>query len=456
LHKQGQLAEAVRAYRKAITLQPKYALAYTNLGFTLRAQGKLAEAEAASRKAIALEPRLVLAYNHLGIALEAQGKVAEAMQTFRQAIALQPDFAEAHANLGLALLRQGKRTEAVQAFRDAVSRRPDFAAGYFYLGYGLHSQGKLADAVRAFRKAIALKPDYAAAYNNLGSTLHAQGKLAEAEEAGRQAVALTPNSGENHYNLGNHLSAQRKKVEAIKAYRRAIVLQPNHAEAHCNLGHALLGRGEFAEGLTVLKRGHELGSQRRAWPYPSAGWVQQAERLVQLDKRLATVLSDKVEPANAAERIALAELCQKPFKQFYSAAAHFYAEAFAAEPQWANNIRARHRYNAACAAALAGCGRGKDAAALRPVDRARLRGQALVWLRADLDHWAKQLAAATPQARAAVLQTLQHWQNDADLAGLRDPAGLAQLPQEERKAWAKLWQEIAVLGGKTLGDQTQR
>jgi hypothetical protein len=60
-------------------------------------------------------------------------------------------------------------------------------------------------------------------------------------------------------------------------------------------------------------------------------------------------------------------------------------------------------------------------------------------LRADLALWGKQAEGGTPQARALVQKTLRHWQEDADLAGLRDAAALAKLPEAERAEWKKLW-----------------
>jgi hypothetical protein len=42
-------------------------------------------------------------------------------------------------------------------------------------------------------------------------------------------------------------------------------------------------------------------------------------------------------------------------------------------------------------------------------------------------------------------QTLLHWQTDPDLAGVRDQALLAKLPEAERQEWAKLWAEVAAL-----------
>jgi hypothetical protein len=78
-------------------------------------------------------------------------------------------------------------------------------------------------------------------------------------------------------------------------------------------------------------------------------------------------------------------------------------------------------------------------------ERARLRQQALDWLRADLTAWTKTLDEGQPQARQVVAQTLQHWQKDADLAGLRDKATLEKLPAAERDAWRRLWADVGAL-----------
>ena len=41
------------------------------------------------------------------------------------------------------------------------------------------------------------------------------------------------------------------------------------------------------------------------------------------------------------------------------------------------------------------------------------------------------------------MQTLIAWQNDADLAGIRDVAALGKLPANERKEWHALWARLA-------------
>jgi Tfp pilus assembly protein PilF len=297
-------------------------------------------------------------------------------------------------------------------------------------------------AIACFRKAIAAEPKDAKAHTNLGAALKAKGDVGGAITCYRRAIALDPKLAPAHYNLGLALYGKKDVGGAIACYRKAIALQPKHAEAHCNLGHALREQGSFPEALRCLKAGHKLGSRRPGWRYPSAAWVQTAQRLVELDGKLLRVLGGKAQPKDAAERLNLAWLAQQPYKRQYAAAARLYAEAFAAKRARAD-LLARHRYNAACASALAAAGKGEGA---KPEDkeRARLRAQALDWLKADLAGWAK-FAEGTPEQRLRLRQTLTHRRGDADLAGVRDEGALAKLPEEERKRWGELWAEVDAL-----------
>jgi serine/threonine-protein kinase len=242
--------------------------------------------------------------------------------------------------------------------------------------------------------------------------------------------------------LGAALGAKGRTDEAVAAFREAIRLKKDFALAHCNLGHALRQQGNFREALEELRRGHELGSKDPRWRYPSAQWVRRCERLVELDGRLPGFLEGKTTPASPDERVELAGLCS--LKRLHGAAARFYAEAFAAEPKLAERLDS-HRYNAACAAALAGCGQCKDADKLDGKERARLRRQALDWLRAELEAWGRLLDKEPDQARSAarVTKVLRHWLTDADLAGVRGPEALAKLPEAERRPWQELWGRVA-------------
>jgi len=169
---------------------------------------------------------------------------------------------------------------------------------------------------------------------------------------------------------------------------------------------------------------------------------------------LSAFLNGEYQLHDSKERLEFVEPCR--FRKRYSAVARLYADAFAAEPKLADDLNAAHRYNAACAAALAGSGQGNDAGMLKDEERARLRRQALDWLRADLAMSAKRLQPARPEVQGAnpqdpsmVRQRLEHWQRDDDLIGIRDSAALAKLPPGERVGWVQLWADVEDLLRKT-------
>ncbi len=431
------------AARTAIRLRPDDVNAHNILGLALLKQGKLDEAVAECRTAIRLRPDFAEAHTKLSLALLKQGKWDEAVAAFRTAIRLQPDLAEAHTNLGNALHGQRKWDEAVAEYRTAIRLKPDDTEAHTNLGNVLQDQKKWDEAVAEYRTAIRLKPDLTEAHINLGVALLKQGKVDEAVAAFRTAIRLWPDDAETHYNLGNVLMSQRKIAEAATEFRTAIRLKPDHAEAHCNLGQLLRVQGDYDGALAMLRRGHELGSRQPGWRYPSAQWVAVAERMAALVARLPALLKGEDRPKDGAERLTLAQVCYDTKR--YAAAARLWAEALAAEPKLGDDRRAQHRYSAACSASLAAAGQGADDPRPDDAARARLRGQALEWLKAERAAWARMLDAGDAQARPTVRQTLEHWYVDTDLAGVRDAGALAKLPESERAAWRALWAEVNAL-----------
>jgi serine/threonine-protein kinase len=118
------------------------------------------------------------------------------------------------------------------------------------------------------------------------------------------------------------------------------------------------------------------------------------------------------------------------------------------QPKLADDLPTHHRYDAVCAAALAGCGQGKDDPPLDDTARSRWRKQAIDWLKADLIAWSKILESGPRQARPTIAETLEHWKAVPDLAGLRDPASLDKLPKDEQDACRVLWKDVDALLAK--------
>jgi Flp pilus assembly protein TadD len=420
--------EAMRAVRPEMTARMVHALDEL---------GRFREALELAKEAVRLRPDDAERRYSLGSLLDRRGRLREAEAAYREAIRLQPDFIEAQGNLGNVLYRLGRNPEAEAAYRAALRLRPGLPDAHYNLGRALNRQDRFPEAEAAFREALRLRPAYPEAHDNLGIALFGRGLWKEAEAAYRKALRLQPADPITTYHLGNVLFEQGRDPEAEAAFREALRLRPDFPEAYCNLGDVLKRQRRFAEAAVCYRRGHELGSKQPGWAYPSAHWVQVAERMVALDARLAAFLAGRV-AVSPEEQAALAWFCLEGRRQ-PAVAAGLYAGAFGRDGRLASDslAGAPHRYNAACSAALAAAGRGPDAERLPAKARTALRRLALGWLRADLAGWAATLG--NESARPKLRQLVRHLRQDPDLAGVRDPAALAQLPGAERAAWGDLW-----------------
>ena len=74
LQEKWRYKEASKKYERAIKIDPTYAEAYSNLGYTYRKQGKLDKAVRTYKKAIKLDPKLAEAHEYLGETYVEMGK----------------------------------------------------------------------------------------------------------------------------------------------------------------------------------------------------------------------------------------------------------------------------------------------------------------------------------------------------------------------------------------------
>jgi serine/threonine protein kinase/Flp pilus assembly protein TadD len=439
--KPPQLDEAIGFFRVALALRRHSPGVHLNLAQALLDRGRLAEAEAEGREAIRLKGDYATAHNNLGYVLASEGRFDDAISAFQEAIHFKQDFAEAYCGLARCLGETGRLDAAIAAAREAIRVKPGYYLGHDQLAVALAEKGRWDEARAAFEEAIRLNPENANSLYGLGNALAQERRMDEAIDAYRKAICLKPDYFQAYNNLGNALGDVGRRDEAIATYRAVLRLKPDYANAHYGLGFQLLQGGRFEEAVAAFE--DTLRSQpdyAKARPA-----LAHARELVALNARLTKVLSGEARPASTAERVRLALACAQPARQLTATAARFYAEALAAEPRLADDLGSGHRYNAACAAALAGCGRGKDAGGLSDPERDGLRRQARAWLRADLQAWRRLLDSGPEKNRPAIAQQLAHWLEDRGFAGVRGEQALARLPAAERPEWQKLWQEVEAL-----------
>jgi tetratricopeptide (TPR) repeat protein len=425
---------AIAAYKKAIEINPQFGKVYNNLGNALSRQQDLPGAIAAYKKAIEINPQYVGAYNNLGNALAAQKDLPAAIAAYKKALEINPQFALAYENLGITYVGQKDFKGAIYHFQKAVDLVPEDPSYQSNLGKALLFSGAADAAIPCYKKALTLNPNYPKANFYLGHAYFTRKNWDEAIAAFEKELALDPKSFETHYGLGNALKKKGDLVGAIAQYHATLKLAPNYALAHGDLAWALQQQGKFAEALKSFQQVHALGSKQPGWKYPTAQWIKDCERLVQLDEQWPALKKGEIKPKDAAEKAEFANLCY--YKKLYKDAVDLYVEILTAEPM----LAAKYRYEAATTAALG----GTDVNSSNQEEKAKLRQKALSWLQAELALLTSQIKT-DPKAAAKVQKTLAWWQQDTDLASVRDPNQLGQLPELERKGWQQLWADVDAL-----------
>jgi serine/threonine protein kinase/Flp pilus assembly protein TadD len=455
LRAKGDTEGAIARFQQAIELDPNYVAAHEWLGIVLAEVKDYEGAEREYREALRLSPESPTAHRSLGNLLADTNDPTGAVREYQEAIRIDPKDAVARTNLGNTLFKQNDLDGAIRAFRDATLVAPQYAKAHNGLGFALLTSGDLENAIASFRAALRADPNHVLANANLGNALLQQNDPEGAIKAFKDAVRLAPKNPAFHTNLAIALDRTGRGEDAMREFQLAIQLAPEFAEAHCNFGLLLTRLGRFREAVEELRLGHKLGSRNPHWPFPSARLLRDAERMADLDAGLPALLEGRQQPKDADERLGVARLCQF-HKRLFAAAARWYGEAFAAQPGLADNLSSNHRYDAACAAAMAGCGQGEDRNRIDASEHARLRRQSLDWLRADLTAWNRLMAKEPGKAGPAAGQQLARWLKDTDLAGVRGPEALAKLPEGERGDWQKLWADVEEMLAKIRQEDSQK
>ncbi|MFL5339042.1 MAG: tetratricopeptide repeat protein, partial [Gemmataceae bacterium] len=355
----------------------------------------------------------------------------EALRFAAAAATLRPQSPGARLNLGVVLFRRGAWQEAADEYLAAVRLKDDYAEAHYSYGAALLQLGRADDALREFRRARELRPGFPQINQDIAMALATKGDWPEAaklwEEVTREALGqATP-----YYNLGNALAKLHRHRDAIAAYQQALVLDPQYAEAWCNLGLLLRNLGRFDEAVEKLTRGHEIGSGRPDWRYPSAAWLSNAVELRSRDARLQAVF--RGQPANVAELLRQVEFAFS-FKHDPVAALTLDHRAAEQQPALRMNWVWQLQRSVMTADALR---KLADADEFDAAMRAHWRQGLLAVLRADLSQCEK----LSVDIGAMFAREIDARQRAAAFAELRDPEQLANLPDDERQTWTQYWHD---------------
>jgi serine/threonine-protein kinase len=436
-----QDVEAEKCFREAIKLSPSAGPPWTGLGEVQARQGtaRRPDAEASLSRGVTLSPRDPHARFALALRLTEWHRPDEAIRVYTELIALAPGHAEGHVNLAVLLKsRDAKKAQAL--LERAVQLRGDLWQARYHLGSLLASRGNYPASLPHLESALRLQPNDLEVRTNLASALASVGRTSEAIAHFEQILSREPQRAPAAFSLGGLYARLGHFTEAICWYHRSLKERPEHAETCCNLGLALRDAGLFTEARAAIQHGHDLGTRRGNWPYPSPQWLGDVDRLIKVESQLDDLVTGK-RPATGTNQRMLAVHALALLGR-HDDSVRMLDAALAADPKLGKRPGVLN-WRVAIAMALRAA--QAEGAAPDAARRTELYRKALRWLGEEVA-WARRLLVSGAAEQKLAQHVLHLLVGDAQLASLLAPPSLARLPRDEQGRFAALWNEAQRLG----------
>ena len=141
-------AAAEREFRRAIQIDPNYALGRSFLAWYLAAMGRFDESIAEDKRAMEIDPLSAAVNADLGWDLYMARRYDEAIDQLRKAIDLEPNYWVSHVLLGRSYEQKGKWQEAIVEFEKARQIESSIPEVLAALGHGYAMSGRRTEAMQ--------------------------------------------------------------------------------------------------------------------------------------------------------------------------------------------------------------------------------------------------------------------------------------------------------------------
>ena len=172
--------EALKAFDKAIEVDPGNAKAYAARAAIYNEWGQYSKGLQESEKSVSLDRQLAWAFHTRGWAHVGMNHTAQAIADFNKAIELDPKFAWSYSHRSWAYFVRKDYQQALADADKAMQLDPEFYQAYFRKGKALDSLNNIQGAIKNFTKAIELNPEFSWSYLQRAYSLL---KIAESDRA---------------------------------------------------------------------------------------------------------------------------------------------------------------------------------------------------------------------------------------------------------------------------------
>lgn len=258
---QQQDSEAEALFKKAISIQPDFPAAHSDLGLLYVQMGKDLLAIPELQQAVKLDPgrkdaqsALVSLWRSQAHSAAQSGDVEKALALLIEARKLNSTDPDLQFDFGMVALRMSLFPDAVDAFEQTLKLRPDDPQALYGLGRAKIALAKFDDAQHTFERYVELRPDDASGHYALGFSLQALQQYGGARAEYEKSITLQTQQTESYYQLGvMDLDAGNLRT-ATSQFQRVLNRAPQHASALAGMGRVQFQGKNYDEAAALLAK----------------------------------------------------------------------------------------------------------------------------------------------------------------------------------------------------------
>ena len=229
--RQQNRTRAEEDYLQAISLNPKVAEAYNNLGALYIDMKRNLDASYQLSESLSLQPNYFPARMNRAIAYFRLGNTVAALSDFNYAARLRSKDPLLLLNRALAFYEMGQYESAVEDLSYLITFNPNHARAYLERARALIKMGYPSNAYADLEEAVTIKPTYALAYYYMGDLMFRKGEKDTALGLMVKSKELA-NQYAPTYDLMGDMLAVEDPVAATANYMVARRLDPSHAQRY--------------------------------------------------------------------------------------------------------------------------------------------------------------------------------------------------------------------------------
>lgn len=254
-YNQSQLEISAGHFKKALSLDPEFAIGHNNLGLIYKALNQYQDALSAFQTAIDLDPKYKKPYLNMGSTYLDKKEYDRALEYYQKALEIDPNYALAYYAIGDFYFRQKKYHQAIIPSQQAQKLNPNHLNTYKLLAEIFMAQGQSQKAIEEINKGLKVDKNHGGFYIALANIYRELGDIEKSNELFAKGISRQPNSSALYqYNLGLQLKREGKFEEAKDQLIKAVNLNPQDVDILIVLAQVEKKLGNYDEAIGLLEK----------------------------------------------------------------------------------------------------------------------------------------------------------------------------------------------------------